>query len=81
MTTGINGDVSKFADDTKIGRPVKNLEDTRMLQGDVNRLYEWSEKWQMQFYVKCSIMGRWWYSGLALGSASLGSRVRIFVIR
>ena len=28
-----------------------------MLQDDLNRLYEWSEKWQMQFNVnKCSII-------------------------
>ena len=28
-----------------------------MLQYDLNRLYEWSEKWQMQFNInKCSIM-------------------------
>ena len=28
-----------------------------MLQDDLNRLYEWSKKWQMQFNVnKCSIM-------------------------
>ena len=42
---------------TKIGRPVKNIDDARMLQDDLNRLYEWSEKWQMQFNVnKYSIM-------------------------
>ena len=29
---------SKFADDTKLGRPVKNLDDARMLQDDLNRL-------------------------------------------
>ena len=28
-----------------------------MLQDDLNGLYEWSEKWQMQFNVnQCSIM-------------------------
>ena len=57
LETGINSKISKFADDTKIGRPVKMLDDARMLQNDLNRLYEWSEKWQMQFNVnKCSIM-------------------------
>ena len=30
-----------------------------MLQDDLNRLYEWSEKWQVQFNVnKCSIMSK-----------------------
>ena len=31
LETGINSDISKFADDTKIERPVKNLDDDRML--------------------------------------------------
>ena len=44
LETGINSDISKFADDTKIERLVKNLDDARMLQDDLNRLYEWSEK-------------------------------------
>ena len=57
LETGKNSDISKFADDIKIRRPVKNIDDSRMLQDDLNRLYEWSEKWQMQFNVnKCSIM-------------------------
>ena len=57
LATGINSDISKFADDTKIGKLVKNIDDARMLQDDLNRLYEWSEKWQMKFKVnKCSIM-------------------------
>ena len=51
LETGINSDISKFADDTKIGRPIKNIDDARMLQDYLNRLYEWSEKWQMQFNV------------------------------
>ena len=57
METGISSDISKFADDTKMGRPVNNAEDIRMLQEDLNRLHDWSEKWEMQFNVnKCSIM-------------------------
>ena len=55
--TEINSNISKFADDTKIGRPVKNIDDARMLRDNLNRLYEGSEKWQMQFNVnKCNIM-------------------------
>ena len=54
--TGINRDINKSADDTKIGgRPVKNIDDARMLQDDLNRLYVWSEKWQFNVN-KCSIM-------------------------
>ena len=57
LETGISSDIGKFADDTKIGRPVKTLEDARILQGDLDRIYDWSEKWLMKFNVsKCSIM-------------------------
>ncbi len=48
---------STYFNNTKIGRPVKNIHDARMLQEDLNRLQDWSEKWEMQFNVnKCSIM-------------------------
>ena len=30
LETGINSGISKFADDTKIGRPVKNINDARI---------------------------------------------------
>jgi len=57
LETGISSDISKFADDTKIGRLVKHTDDARMLQEDLNRLHDWAEKWEMQFNVnKCSIM-------------------------
>ena len=51
LETGINSDISRFVDDTKIARPIKNIDDARMLQDDLNKLYEWLEKWQMQFNV------------------------------
>ena len=38
LEAGISSDISKFADDTKIGRPIKNKEDIRRLQEDLNRL-------------------------------------------
>ena len=38
LKAGISSDISKFADDTKIGRPIKNKEDIRRLQEDLNRL-------------------------------------------
>ena len=47
LETGINSDI--------VNLPIKNIDDDRMLQDDLNRLYE--EKWQMEFNVnKCSIM-------------------------
>ena len=32
-----------YADDTKIGRAVSNIEDNRRLQADLDRVQEWSD--------------------------------------
>ena len=46
-----------FADDTKCLRKVTSLNDCLKFQEEINRLYEWSEKWQMQFNAdKCKIL-------------------------
>ena len=39
----------KFADDTKVFRRVTNVTDKQCLQDDLDKLVEWSEKWQMVF--------------------------------
>jgi hypothetical protein len=47
----------KFADDTKLCKGVKNIEDVVSLQNDLDKLHQWSEDWQMQFNVdKCSVI-------------------------
>ncbi len=57
MDTGISSDVSKFADDTKIGRVIQSGRDASALQGDLDKLFDWAGKWQMEFNVgKCSIL-------------------------
>ena len=44
----------KFADDTKVFRKIENDADREHLQDDLNKLIEWSEKWQMLFnFGKC----------------------------
>ena len=49
--------MSKFADDTIWGRVVKDEEDQKIFQEDLNRLMKWSQNWQMEFNVnKCHIM-------------------------
>ena len=41
-------------DDTKVFRKIKSDADRQQLQDDLNKLTEWSEKWQMLInYVKC----------------------------
>ena len=45
----ITSKVLKFADDTKEFRNIKSDADIQQLQDDLNKLTEWSEKWQMLF--------------------------------
>ena len=50
-------DVSKFADDSKLCKNVNNANECLSLQKDLDKLYSWSQTWQMQFNVdKCSII-------------------------
>ena len=56
----ITSKVLKFADDTKVFRKIKSDADRQQLQGDMNKLTEWSEKWQMLFIFgkfKCLHIG------------------------
>ena len=49
--------LSKFADDTKLGHPVLNDEDRNILQSQLDSLSMWAETWGMQFNVsKCKVM-------------------------
>ena len=53
----VNGFVSKFADDTKYGRIIRNEEDHQEMQRNIDKLSEWAETWQMDFNSKkCKIM-------------------------
>ena len=50
----ITSKVLKFAVDTKVFRKIKSDADRQHLQDDLNKLIEWSEKWQMLFnFGKC----------------------------
>ena len=54
---GLLSKVSKFADDTKLGANVSSPEGVQQLQSDLQKLGEWSEKWQMPFNLaKCKVM-------------------------
>ena len=70
LDVGINSNISKFADDTKIGRVMNSTEDNIVLQKDLDQLVEWSEKWQMKFNIeKCKV--------LKLGRLDNGSRYQL----
>ena len=47
----IRSNVSKFADDAKIFRELKDNLDCDILQSDLDKLVTWSQKWQMEFNV------------------------------
>jgi hypothetical protein len=49
--------LGKFADDTKLCKPITCDMDREMLQSDLDKLHVWSNQWQMTFNVdKCSIV-------------------------
>ncbi len=55
--SGITSNISKFADDIKIGHTIRTGEDARALQEDLNKLSAWSNKWQMSFSInKCIVL-------------------------
>ena len=54
---GVSSLISKFADDTKIGRPISDKDDITKLQKDLDLLGKWAEKWQMKFNAdKCKVI-------------------------
>jgi len=46
-----------FADDTKIFRQIMNINDCELLQADIFKMKEWSDKWKLKFHPdKCKVM-------------------------
>ncbi|CAM4653692.1 unnamed protein product [Lepidochelys kempii] len=57
LEKGVNSEVAKFADDTKLLKIVKTKADCEELQKDLTKLSDWATKWQMKFNVdKCKVM-------------------------
>ena len=57
LDNGVQNWILKFADDTKLFGRVRNSEDGRRLQQDLDKLIQWSEDWQMLFNAgKCKVM-------------------------
>ena len=47
----------KFADDTKTTKKVASIEEAFTLTGDLHRMFDWSEDWQMLFNIeKCKCL-------------------------
>ncbi len=46
-----------FADDTKIGNSIITDQDRMILQEDLRKISEWSQRWEMPFNInKCHIL-------------------------
>lgn len=57
LDTGVSSNISKFADDTKLGRRIVSNDDKVTLQRELDMLQEWATKWQMDFNTsKCSVL-------------------------
>ena len=44
----LHSDISIYADDTKLYKAIHNVNDCIELQNDLNRIYSWAQKWQME---------------------------------
>ena len=57
IASNINSTIRLFAGDCVIYRAIRLPSDHEILQGDLEKLVEWSNTWQMEFNVdKCAIM-------------------------
>ena len=53
----VNCSIKMFADDTKLFRTVKTIDDCNILQNDLNTLSQWTKDWLLIFNVdKCKVM-------------------------
>lgn len=57
MMEGVNSYMSFFADDAKLLRKIESGEDYEALRQNLDRLSEWSHRWEIEFNTrKCSVM-------------------------
>jgi hypothetical protein len=57
ITEGVTSSIRLFADDCLLYREIKNTDDAKALQQDLDRLHTWSKHWQMSFNIKkCNSM-------------------------
>lgn len=51
LEKGVNSEMAKFADNTKLLKTVKLKADCKELQSSLTKLGDWIRKWQMEFNV------------------------------
>ena len=45
-STVLHSEISMYADDSKLFRPIKSVEDVNLLQEDLNRIVNWAKTWR-----------------------------------
>jgi len=84
MDEGVEGWVSKFADDTKIGGVVDSEEGDWRLQRDIYKMQSWAENWQMEFNPEKFEVIHFWkdrVNGRVLGNVEEQRDLGIYVHR
>ena len=57
IQNGVTSYINLFADDAKLLRVIESQNDCQQLQRDINRIYEWSLRWKLEFNTKkCHVM-------------------------
>merc|ERR1712035_28884 len=57
LTEGLTSYMNMFADDAKLQREMIDERSAVALQKDLNKMHQWSQKWQMEFNTnKCSVI-------------------------
>eukprot|EP00061_Rhincodon_typus_P003109 g19304.t1 len=51
LDKGTEGILAEFVDDTKIAGGTGSIEDSERLQKDLDRLGDWTKKWQMEYNI------------------------------
>ena len=53
----VSKNISKFADDMEMGRIIWSNSDAIAMQADLDRIDEWTGRWQVQFSInKCKVL-------------------------
>ena len=63
LPDNVNSSIFLFADDTKIVKEITSIEDSLIIQQDINELENWSRKWLLRFHPdKCHVLtlGKFW---------------------
>lgn len=52
MADGLNSYINLLADDAKLMKVIKNQGDCEALHRDIDRIYDWSQRWKLEFNTK-----------------------------